>query len=72
MVKKDGIPQEIIEEIKLKELKEEIYKSKIIVEEHQVKLLIPSDLRAELDAKKGDTCTFRLTGKNKFMCEIKP
>lgn len=71
MVKEEGIPKKIIEEIKLKEPKEEIYESKLIVEKHQVKIRIPSGLLEELEIREGDKCLMKLAGKNKFNCEIK-
>lgn len=51
---KKGMPQEIIDEVDIrKEEKDKPMKVTAIVENHQVKLPVPSEVRLEVDFKKG-------------------
>jgi flagellar biosynthesis component FlhA len=64
MEKKDkkikGIPKEIIKELDIHEVVEEKpIKVTAIVEHHQVKLPVPSQIKVEVDFKKGQKLTAR-------------
>ena len=65
MNKKDGIPKEVIEDLKLKLEKENPIEVNVIVEQHQAKIPIPPSIRKELNLTKGTKCKCKITYNEK-------
>tara|TARA_Y100000310_G_C20654778_1_gene801406 strand:- start:808 stop:1026 length:219 start_codon:yes stop_codon:yes gene_type:complete len=66
MAENKGIPKEVIQELDVKKMeKEEILKVTATVEGHQVKLPVPSQIRLEVDFKKGQRVTVRYNKKKR-------
>ena len=66
---KKGIPKEVLRElnIKVKEKPKEEVEVTAIVEKHQVKLPVPSEIRRELEFSKGQKLKVRYDPKTKTL-----
>lgn len=66
MVKKGGIPREVLEKLDIKK-REKLKPITVvpIVESHQIRLTIPSEIRREIDIKKGDKFKVSFNKKKK-------
>ena len=68
---KEGIPKEVIEELKLKPKKETKEIGRIIVEKHQVSIKVPAKIRAELNLKEGSVkCEVILKNKKTLIIKV--
>lgn len=71
MAKEEGIPKSVIDKLKIKREPEKPYEVTVIVEEHQAKIPIPSDIRWDMDLKKGQKCKVFYNKKNKeLICKF--
>ena len=67
----DGIPKEVIDELKIKKKQEYPLEVTVIVEEHQAKIPIPPMIRHELDLKKGQKCKMYYDeDKKQIICQF--
>lgn len=73
MLKKEGIPKEILEELDIsKKKRKSPYEVTVIVEPHQTKIPIPRNIRLKLGLKKGSKCSIIYDEKNKeVICKFK-
>ncbi len=67
MVKKEGIPEEIIEELDIRkvEKQKDVFDVTPVIEKHQIKLPIPSVLRKDIQLSKGKKIKVRYNSKTK-------
>ena len=72
MVKKRGIPQEVIDQLKLKEPKKKTIITRLLKEGHQVRISIPSRLRRQIDFSKFNTVELIYNeSKKEIICRLK-
>jgi len=67
MVKKEGIPDEVLDELDIKKVEKpkEFFEITPVVETHQVKLPVPSFIRREIEIKKGQKIKVKYDKKKK-------
>ena len=64
--KKEPIPKEFIEKLDIKEVeKKKIYEVTPIVEKHQIRFTLPSEIRRQIDPEKNQKFKVELNKKNK-------
>jgi len=67
MVKKEGIPNEVFDELDIRKIEKqkEVFEITPVVEKHQIKLPIPSVLRKDINISKGKKVKVRYNSKTK-------